>query len=176
MKDRADFTNLRALIVGGKPHAVSTLRTVLGVVGMRDVQQEGTSARAIERLRSEPFDVVFCDEYADTVDSTPFAAAARRAHGVLNPMLPIFLVFGSARRRQVERARDDGVTDVLTRPISAATIIRKLNVAVVFPRAFIAAPEFFGPDRRAVQRPSYRGDDRRKRVPKKIRVTAPDAR
>jgi two-component system chemotaxis response regulator CheY len=70
----------------------------------------------------------------------------------------------------VEAARDTGVTDVLTMPISPKTLVTKLQVATHTPRAFIVAPEFFGPDRRAKARPTYFGADRRKRTAKKAKV------
>jgi len=168
--DRADLKNLHVLIVGGKPHAVTTLRTVFGIIGLNKVSAVAESTRAIEILCDEAVDAVFCDEGADYLDYLPFPMAARRASGVLNPMLPIFLVCGSPIRPQVERARDDGITDVLTRPISAATVIRKLNVATVCPRPFILAGSFFGPDRRGAGRNLFRGDERRKRTPKKLKI------
>ena len=57
-------------------------------------------------------------------------------------------------------------------PIAAATIIRKLRVAMLAPRAFILADGFFGPDRRGHGRAPFNGADRRKRRPKKLSVSA----
>ena len=114
--------------------------------------------------------MVFCDEHADHVNGLPFPMAARRAPGIRNPMLPIFLVFSSAIRPQIERARDDGITDVIVRPISAATIMRKLRAATLCPRPFIVAGNFFGPDRRGGDRSLFRGEERRQRQPKKIKI------
>ena len=168
--DRADLKHLHILIVGGKPHAVTTLRTVFGLIGINQVSAVAESARAIELLCGEPIDAVFCDEAASPVGRVAFPLAARRAPGVFNAMLPIFLVCASPLRRQVEGARDDGVTDVLVRPISAATVIRKLRVAVIRPRPFIVAGAFFGPDRRGAARAPFFGDDRRSKLPRKVKV------
>ena len=168
---RDDLGDLQVLIVGGKPHAVMTLRTVLGIVGLNKVCVEADSVRAIEALRDQTLDAVFCDERTDAVDNVPFPLAARRAQGVLNPMLPIFLICSSPMRRQVEGARNDGITDVLVRPISAATVMRKLRGAMFAPRPFILASGFFGPDRRGGGRAPYRGQDRRQRSPKKLKVS-----
>jgi hypothetical protein len=44
-----------------------------------------------------------------------------------------------------------------------------LRVALSTPRPFIAASDFFGPDRRAKERP-WRGQDRRTRTPKKMKI------
>ncbi|HEY0282688.1 MAG TPA: hypothetical protein VGC27_08700, partial [Rhizomicrobium sp.] len=103
--DRADTKNLRVLIVGGKPHAVAILRTAFGILGLNRVSVIARSERAIQLMRDEDVDAVFCDEAAGAVDGLPFPLAARRAEGVLNPMLPIFLVCGSPVRRQIESAR-----------------------------------------------------------------------
>jgi CheY-like chemotaxis protein len=168
--DRADLRNLQVLIVGGKPHAVTVLRTAFGIIGVNDVSAIADCEHAIQFLRNATVDAAFCDETAGAVDGVPFPLAARRAEGVLNPMLPIFLVCSSPVRRQIESARDDGVTDVLVRPVSAATIIRKLRIAVIAPRPFILAGDFFGPDRRGNGRAPFVGQDRRTRMPKKLNV------
>jgi hypothetical protein len=96
--------------------------------------------------------------------------AVRRSGAALNPMIPIFAVYGGARRRDVEKERDDGITDVICRPVSPKTIMDKLQLALDAPRPFIAAASFFGPDRRAKERP-WRGEDRRALTPKKIKVS-----
>lgn len=170
--EKSVLRNLRVLIVGGRPHAVTTLRTAFGLIGMGNVDAVQEPQRALQYLRERACDAVFCDEETGEVDGLSFALAARKAPGVLNPMLPIFLVCGAPKRRQVEGARDDGLTDVLVRPISASTIVRKLRAAVQAPRPFILAGGFFGPDRRSSGRNRFFGTDRRKRTPKKLKVTA----
>jgi CheY-like chemotaxis protein len=169
---KADLVDLRVLIVGGTPHAIVALRSAIGLIGISKVDAVAQAARALQCLREKKIDAVFCDEAVESVDGVSFALAARKAPGVLDPMVPIFLVCSAPRRRQVEGARDDGLTDVLVRPISAATIIRKLKSAVIAPRPFIVAGGFFGPDRRSAARASYGGANRRTRLPKKLTVTA----
>jgi hypothetical protein len=85
-------------------------------------------------------------------------------------MVPVFVFQEQARRRSVEQARDTGATDFLTCPISPKTVMSKLEAAIVTPRPFIKAPEFFGPDRRAMARPAWHGDDRRVRAPRKVNI------
>ncbi len=100
----------------------------------------------------------------------PFLVAVRRAEGVLNPMLPVFLVSGAPRQRQVARARDLGVTGVLARPVSAAAIARRLSAAIAAPRPFIVTPEYFGPDRRTREKINRHGEERRTRLARRIAV------
>ncbi len=171
MDEKADLKSLRVLLVGGKPASVQILRTAFGLLGMKQVAAIAESARAIEALRSQTFAAIFCDAGAEQFKGMNFPVAARRAPGIVNPMTPLFVIYTNARQRQVEHARDVGVTDVLTHPVSAATIARKLRVALQAPRPFIVAPTFFGPDRRGKRAQVWSGDERRKRVAKKTKVT-----
>jgi CheY-like chemotaxis protein len=170
MTRQADLRSLHILLVGGRPASVQVLRTAFGLLGIKQVSAVAESARAIETLRMQSFDAIFSDASAEPYNNMPFSVAARRAAGVLNPMTPLFVIYHNARQRQVEQARDGGVTDVLTHPVSASTIARKLDAAISTPRPFIVAQAFCGPDRR-VRRPSaWTGDDRRKRVNRKAKV------
>lgn len=170
-----EFSSLKILVVGGKSHALQTLRAALSIAGVVQIIQAEESARAIDMLSLETFDIVFFDKHAAAVEDMPFAVAARRLGSVLNPMVPLFLLHDSARRRDVESARDCGATDVLTCPLSPKTVMTKLKAALLSPRSFIAAPEFFGPDRRAKARPVFRGAERRTKAARKARLVMPDA-
>jgi PleD family two-component response regulator len=164
-----NFASTRVLVVGAKGQSGPLMRTVLTAAGLNKLALIDEPRRALEMLCAEPFDAVFAEATA-RLDDASFALAVRRSNQVLNPMIPIFAVYSGARRRDVEKERDDGITDVICRPISPKTIAGKLRLALAAPRPFIAAPGFFGPDRRAKDRP-WRGEDRRAVTPKKIKVS-----
>ena len=165
---KLDLAAARVLIVGAKGHAGPTLRTVLTAVGVTRIIMADEPRMALDTLCSERVTAVFVEGGVE-LDGMPFAQAARRSTSLLNPMIPIFVVYGGPKRRDVERSRDDGVTDVISRPMSPKTVGDKLRAALAAPRPFIAAPEFFGPDRRAKERP-WRGENRRKLTPKKTKI------
>ncbi|HEX4301464.1 MAG TPA: hypothetical protein VHZ78_01630 [Rhizomicrobium sp.] len=175
MTGKSDLRPLRILLVGGKPASVQVLRTAFGLLGIKQMSAVAESPRAIEALRNQIFDAIFCDAAAEPYKNMTFPVAARRSPGIINPMTPLFVIYTNARQRQVEQARDVGVTDVLTHPVSAATIARKLEAAIKAPRPFIAAPTFFGPDRRARRNALWSGEDRRKRIARKTKVTLAEA-
>lgn len=168
--ERPDFSQLRILVVGERSHAVTLLKSVLAMAGVGRVLHVEDSGRAVELLSMETVHAVYCDHRAAPVDGMALPLAVRRASSVLNPMLPVFVMQTRARRRDVEGARDIGATDVLTTPLSPRTLTSKLQTALKAPRPFIAAPEFFGPDRRAKTRAPWWGADRRSRTPRKARL------
>lgn len=164
---KPDFAALRVQIVGAKGHAGTMLRTVLTTAGVGHVVQIEDSRRALSLLSSEHFDAVFVEE--TQLDSMNFSRSARKRAALRNPLIPIFAVYSGPRRHDVEKARDLGVTSVICRPVSPKTISDKLLSALLKPRPFIAAPDFFGPDRRARAR-VWRGGDRRKHTPRKSKI------
>jgi CheY-like chemotaxis protein len=168
--NRTDFSHHRVLLVGPKTHALQLLRSVMNISGVGKIIHVEEARRALELLGMEQFHAVFYDERMNHGRERPFLVAARRDESMLNPMLPIFEFQERARRRNVEIARDLGVTDVLTVPISPKTLVTKLEVASHSPRPFIVSNEFFGPDRRAKGRPAYYGSDRRTRATRKAKM------
>ena len=158
------------LLVGAKSHSLLLLRSVLGIAGVAKIVHLPDARSAIGALAFDRFSAVFCDWDVEKVDGMGFAVAARRSHGILNPTIPIFALQERARRRDVVAARDEGVTDVITVPVSARTLMRKLDAAIHAPRPFIVAADFFGPDRRVREVQHFAGKERRVRVARKARA------
>lgn len=165
--EQTEFSGHRVLLIGPKNHTIHVLRSVLIIIGVGKFAHIEHADGALDMLTMEHFHAVFCVLEEDA--QLDFVLAARHRKTMLNPTIPIFLMQNQARRRQVEKARDSGVTDVLTTPVSAQTVAAKLRAATRHPRPFIVAHEFFGPDRRAKTRPAFLGADRRKKAPKKLR-------
>ena len=171
--ERADFAALRILLLSDRNHAAQTMRSVLLLTGITRITGVDNSRRAIELLTMDHFEAVFCSEGSEAVHELSFPMAVRRVAGILNPLIPVFVFQESARRRMVEAARDTGATDFLTCPISPKTVMTKLEAALLNPRPFIKAQDFFGPDRRARVRPAWSGDERRTRIARKVRIAKP---
>jgi CheY-like chemotaxis protein len=165
-----NLSDVRVLLVARKGAGTQILRTVFTLAGVNKITLTDEPRRAIELLCIEHFHAVFV-EGAQEHDGMPFAIAARRIPAMLNPMIAIFAVFPEARKQDVEQARDLGVHDVICRPVSPKTIASKLRGVLAAPRPFIAAPSFFGPDRRSKDRAGATpNQERRNRAAKKTKV------
>jgi two-component system, chemotaxis family, chemotaxis protein CheY len=158
---RVDLGGLKVLVASDDAFGVNVLRVALHLADIRDITVARDSESAMKLLRSEDFAALFCDGDQPDVDDMPFTVAVRRTEGVRNPSMPIFLVSAAPRQRVVSGARDLGVNAVLAKPISAASIVRKLSMAINAPRSLIATSDYFGPDRRF--RDKRRGDGPRRR-------------
>ena len=165
--EHTEFNAHRVLMLGPKNHAIQVLRSVLVIIGVGKIVHVEDAPSALELLTMEHFHAVFCVLEGEA--QAEFVIAARRRSAMLNPTIPIFMLQTHAQRRQIEKARDSGVTDFLTTPVSPKTVAAKMKAAMKNPRPFIVAREFFGPDRRAKARPDYLGHDRRKKAPRRMR-------
>ena len=166
-----NFSDMRVLLLARKGSSTQVMRTVFNLAGVTKVTIVEEPRRAIELLCAEHFHAVFLEGTLEH-DGMPFAQAARRVPALLNPMIAIFAVFPEARKRDVETARDLGVHDVICRPVSPKTVMTKLRATLAEPRPFIAAPSFFGPDRRAKSRAAGApAQERRQRIAKKTKVS-----
>jgi len=161
---------LAAIIVDGKAHTSKILRTMLTTLGVSRVVVMPDADEALALMREERFDVAFCDENTAGMNPVMFSMLLRRDTQIADPMIPIILVSGGVRRRQIELARDSGCNDVLVRPMSIQTVRRKLKTVVLTPRQFIAAEDFVGPDRRRMVPRPFAGEDRRKQAPKRVKL------
>jgi response regulator RpfG family c-di-GMP phosphodiesterase len=75
--------------------------------------------------------------------------------------MPIIMLTGHSDRPRLNAARDRGVTEFVAKPVTATTILTRLNAAIVKPRPFVQSTTFFGPDRRRRQPDGYAGPWRR---------------
>lgn len=159
---RVDLSSLKVLVASADAFGVNVLRVALHLADIRDITVVRDGESALKLLRTEEFSALFCDGDQPDVGDLPFTVAVRRAEGMRNPSLPVFLVSAAPRQRLVSGARDLGVNAVLAKPISAAAIARKLSLAISAPRRFIVTRDYFGPDRRFRDKRRGEGPRRRK--------------
>ena len=71
------------------------------------------------------------------------------------------MVTGHSTFARVNEARDAGVSEFLTKPLTARVVVERLHQAIEHPRPFVRSGDYFGPDRRRRVDPAYDGPRRR---------------
>jgi hypothetical protein len=61
------------------------------------------------------------------------------------------MLSGAADRDIVENCRDLGASEFLAKPFSASTVADKIMQLIMYPRKFVLAPSYFGPERRRTE-------------------------
>lgn len=155
--------HLQVLLVDDNPHMRAITASVLRSIGVGSIWEASDGAKAMESLREHAIDVAFVDLEMQPLGGLEFTRAVRTNPDSANPYLPIIMMTGHTEEHRVIEARDIGVTEFLAKPITARTLIDRLNSVIVKARPFIKTEGFFGPDRRRVGDGSYKGAPRRAR-------------
>jgi GAF domain-containing protein/CheY-like chemotaxis protein len=109
---------LRCLVVDDEEPVASVIGDVLETLGHRTVVLTD-STQAIERLRAEPFDIVFTDLAMPGASGWQVARAAKE----VSPELPVFVVTGFGVELSPEERRIHGVEAIYSKPLKIEDIM-----------------------------------------------------
>jgi two-component system, chemotaxis family, chemotaxis protein CheY len=155
------FELIKMLVVDDNHHMRLLLTELLHAIGVKEVSEAANGAEALQTLRSQPIDIVMTDLAMQPMDGIAFVRRLRSGHESPNPMVPVIMVTGHSTLRRVAEARDAGVTEFLSKPVTARGVIERITRVVEHPRPFVKTDSYFGPDRRRRDDPNHPGPYRR---------------
>ena len=141
---------LKVLLVDDNQHMRAIVATILKGVGIREVREARDGAEGLQALRDWPADIAIIDFRMEPIDGVEFTRMVRNSADSKNPYLPIIMMTGFADRPRVCEARDSGVTELVVKPVTARSVIDRVNAVVFHPRPFIRTEDYFGPRRRGI--------------------------
>jgi two-component system chemotaxis response regulator CheY len=155
------FELMKILLVDDNHHMRVLLTEILRAIGVREVFEAADGAEALQVMRAQPIDIVMTDLAMQPLDGIDFVRLVRNSKDSPNPMVPVIMITGHSTMRRVAEARDVGVTEFLSKPVTARGVIERINRVVEHPRSFVRTGDYFGPDRRRRDDPEYPGPRRR---------------
>jgi two-component system chemotaxis response regulator CheY len=144
----SEFKDIKALVVDPAGHSKALLRKLLTAFGVGRIMTTHATDEALVMLRREPFSIVFLDETAGPLKPLSFLRMLRRDHNTSDVTVPVVLVSAATDVGKITAARDSGMNDVISKPVSGETIERKLRSLLEAPKPFVTTKAFVGPDRR----------------------------
>jgi CheY-like chemotaxis protein len=135
--------------------------TILKSVGVRHVLEAMDGAEALQIVRDRQVDIAIVDFKMSPLDGVQFTQLVRNSPDSADPFLPIIMLTGFAERNRVFEARDAGVTEIVVKPVTARSLLDRINTVIFKPRPFIRTADYFGPCRRRRDDPHYSGPRRR---------------
>jgi DNA-binding response OmpR family regulator len=151
---------LRLLVIDDNKQMCTIVGTVLSAAGVRHLHYAQDGRRGLELVEAFDIDVAYVDQEMPAMNGLEFIAKVR-AMDTQARYMPIIMLTGHSDRARLDAARDHGVTEFLCKPVTANAILARLNAVIMNPRPFVAAPAFFGPDRRRTRAKGYDGPLRR---------------
>ncbi len=95
------------------------------------------------------------------IDGIEFTRALRTTSDSPNPMLPVIMLSGHTEPVRIAVARNAGVTEFLSKPVSPKALYLRIEEVILRPRQFVRTKSFHGPDRRRRGDDKYSGERRR---------------
>lgn len=157
------FEKLTILVVDDSAYMRHLLMTLLQALGVKNVLLAIDGDEALDILQTNDPDLILTDAAMMPMDGFAFASRLRSIRGRALGMVPIIMISGHTDIASVERARDIGISEFLSKPISARGLYERLIRVLDKPRQFVETPSYRGPDRRRRERP-FEGEDRRDSV------------
>ncbi len=155
------FELLNILLVDDNHHMRVLLTEILRAIGVRQVLEANDGAEALQIMRVHQIDIIMTDLAMQPLDGLDFVRKLRNAPESPNPMAPVIMITGHSTQRRVREARDAGVNEFLSKPVTARGVLERIGRVVDSPRPFVRSADYFGPDRRRRADPSYNGPRRR---------------
>ncbi|GAA0867693.1 response regulator [Brevundimonas basaltis] len=152
---------LQILLIDDNPHMRTIASAVLQCAGIRKVLEAGDGGTGLQMLRDHAIDLAIVDYNMFPLDGVEFTRLVRNSPDSANPYLPIIMMTGHSGKQRVYAARDAGVTEFVVKPITAKAVLDRIQSVIWKPRPFVKTDGYFGPDRRRVSRPQFRGPFRR---------------
>jgi len=155
------FELLKILLVDDNHHMRVLLTEILRAIGVQHVYEATDGAEALQLMRSHPIDIIMSDLAMHPLDGIDFVRLLRISSDSPNPMAPVIMITGHSTLKRVAEARDVGVTEFLSKPVTARGVLERINRVIENPRPFVRTGDYFGPDRRRRADPNYDGPKRR---------------
>jgi CheY-like chemotaxis protein len=143
----AGLATLDLLVVDDNAQMRTIIGTVLAGAGVRRLHYAPDGRRGLETLKHRSIDVIFVDFEMPVMNGLQFLRAVR-ALSSDHRFAPIIMLTGHSDLKRITAARDCGVNEFLGKPVTARSILTRLNTVIMHPRPFVSAPCYFGPDRR----------------------------
>jgi CheY-like chemotaxis protein len=154
--------NFCLLIVDDNAHMRTIISYVARACGISNIEEASSGAEAFERMRSRKVDCATVDINMDPINGLEFVQMLRTSKDSPDPYLPVIMISAHSERSQVAAARDAGADEFLTKPVTAAALLKRLAAVVERRRPFIMSRVYTGPDRRRRADADHRGPKRRR--------------
>ncbi|MGD9638070.1 MAG: response regulator [Alphaproteobacteria bacterium] len=156
--------DLKILVASDSKHFISMVRVALTAEGIENITDAEDSKKALNELALHLPDIMIISWNFRPLSGVDFCRSIRSNPQNPARYLPIIMANEFSCKEQVKTAVDAGINELVVIPFSTKNILTKIHHVLEKPRTFIETPDYFGPDRRRRDDPSYKGIERRKKA------------
>jgi CheY-like chemotaxis protein len=156
-----DVSRTGVLIMDSNAFSRSMITGFLRGAGISQIADAPNLEQAIDRYQEVKPDVLILEWEEKGLDGLALTKEIRTANTSIERAVPIIITSSLASIGDVERARLGGVTEFAVKPMSARTIVSRIEQVLYQPRPFVVSDTYGGPCRRRTTDPYFMGPFRR---------------
>ncbi len=147
------FENTRLLIADTGKQYRKEIKNILFHHGFRNILDTDDLSVVREKIGNNEIDLLIADHIFPNDDVCEIIRETR--HGDLgdNPFIVAVTMALEPEKEDISRIMNAGVDDVILKPITAGTIIKRVNFFASDRKKFVVTSDYVGPTRRASHRP-----------------------
>ena len=168
------IATLTYLVVSSQPHLTRMMQNFFVSIGGAKVEYVNNSSEAMLHLQHDSICDVVISEYDTKGGILELCKYIRWGRYFYAPKLPILTIGNNWTPEKVQQARNAGINELVSFPISTHIMIGRLLSAINTNRLFISTETYRGPDRRRATSTGFSGPFRRAsdRISGKLRKAA----
>jgi CheY-like chemotaxis protein len=148
-----DLAALHYLVVDDSRFYRSVIKNALAAVRLTKVVEAVDGSDALQAMRASAVDFVLADYEMPVLNGIEFVRTVRWSEEAgIDPRIPIIMISQYAHQAVVVEARNAGVHEFLTKPVSPQLLYERIRATLCQPRKFIVTDSYRGPDRRWMKR------------------------
>lgn len=155
-----NWNALRIIVADDLRSARAIVVQHLHAAGVRDIREASDGAQAFNLFCNRSADVLLLDLEMPH-SGVEALRSVRTSMMSPNRRVPVVMMTGLTTPDRIAAMRDSGATAIISKPMSAAGLISRIEGALRDPRAFIDGQTYVGPDRRRPRQQPYGGPFRR---------------
>lgn len=132
------------LIVDDNPSALSILRSMLVMQGMKAPLEALDGASAMELVKQNAFDCIITDIRMEPMNGAEFVRWVRHSNEAANPDVRIIAMSAYRDVREIGDIKQGGASAFIGKPVSALLLEKVLKAVAGNGRSFIEADRFGG--------------------------------
>ncbi len=161
LREAVQLSKLRVMIVDRNEHMRMLVKSLLFAMGFRVFTEAEDGRQALLELRRTPVDLIITGWEMEPIGGLELIQTLRRASDSPCPRANIIILTAYAARENIIEARNAGMTEFLTKPLTAEKLYTRVMSVLKYPRPFVDEAGYKGPCRRRTFPGGYEGTERR---------------